>query len=64
MTAPAATMRYTPTTEEARALAALEAANCATLARWYSARGNVKAARRKAVQLLAALAVLEGVQHA
>ena len=51
-------------TEEARALAALEAANCAALARWYSARGNVKAARRKAVQLLAALAVLEGVQHA
>ena len=52
------------TTEERRALAALEAANCAALARWYSARGNVKAARRKAVQLLAALAVLEGVQHA
>ena len=51
------------TTEERRAFAALEAANCAALARWYSARGNVKAARRKAVQLLAALAVLEGVQH-
>ena len=32
MTAPAAPMRYTPTTEEARALAALEAANCAALA--------------------------------
>ncbi len=60
--------RTTPTphhtTEERRALAALEAANCAALARWYSAQGNVKAARRKAVQLLAALAVLEGVQHA
>ena len=52
------------TTEERRAFAALEAANCAALARWYSAQGNVKAARRKAVQLLAALAVLEGVQHA
>ena len=52
------------TTEERRAFAALEAANCAALARWYSARGNVKAARRKAVQLLAALAVLEGAQHA
>ena len=51
------------TTEERRAFAALEAANCAALARWYSARGDVKAARRKAVQLLAALAVLEGVQH-
>ena len=51
------------TTEERRALAALEAANCAALARWYSARGNVKAARRKAVQLLAALAVLEGALH-
>ena len=51
------------TTEERRAFAALEAANCAALARWYSARGNVKAARRKAVQLLAALAVLEGVLH-
>ena len=51
------------TTEERRAFAALEAANCAALARWYSARGNVKAARRKAVQLLAALAVLEGALH-
>ena len=64
MTAPAAPMRYTPTTEEARALAALEAANCASLARWYAVRGNVKAARRKAVQLLAALAVLGEVSLA
>ena len=65
-TAPVLATSATPhhTTEERRALAALEAANCAALARWYSARGNVKAARRKAVQLLAALAVLEGVQHA
>ena len=72
MTNPQGTTTPTPatsatthhTTEERRAFAALEAANCAALARWYSARGNVKAARRKAVQLLAALAVLEGVQHA
>mgnify|MGYP003617356212 CR=1 FL=1 len=59
---PATSATHIPT-EEARALAALEAANCAALARWYSARGNVKAARRKAVQLLAALAVLEGALH-
>ena len=71
MTNPQGTTTPTPatsathhTTEERRAFAALEAAHCAALARWYSARGNVKAARRKAVQLLAALAVLEGVQHA
>lgn len=58
--------RIAPThipTEERRALAALEAANCASLARWYAVRGNVKAARRKAVQLLAALAVLGEVGH-
>ena len=61
---PATSATHHHTTEERRAFAALEAANCAALARWYSARGNVKAARRKAVQLLAALAVLEGVQHA
>ena len=41
----------------------LDSATARALARWYSARGNVKAARRKAVQLLAALAVLEGVLH-
>ncbi len=64
MTKPQGTKPTHHTTEERRAFAALEAANCAALARWYSARGNVKAARRKAVQLLAALAVLEGVQHA
>ena len=52
------------TTEERRAHAALEAANCASLARWYAVRGNVKAARRKAVQLLAALAVLGEMSHA
>ncbi len=54
---PATSATHHHTTEERRAFAALEAANCAALARWYSARGNVKAARRKAVQLLAALAV-------
>ena len=60
---PATSATHHHTTEERRAFAALEAANCAALARWYSARGNVKAARRKAVQLLAALAVLEGALH-
>lgn len=50
---------HTPTHDEARAYAALEAANCAALVRWYAKRGNVPAARRKAVQLLAALAVLQ-----
>ena len=47
------------TTEEARAFALLQASSDATMAKLYLSRGNVAAARRKAVQLLKALQVLE-----
>ena len=47
------------TGEDARAFALLQAASDATMAKLYLARGNVPAARRKAVQLLKALQVLE-----
>ena len=46
-------------TEEARAFALLQASSDATMAKLYLSRGNVAAARRKAVQLLKALQVLE-----
>lgn len=46
-------------TSEAQAFALLQAASDATMAKLYLARGNVPAARRKAVQLLKALQVLE-----
>ena len=49
----------TPTTSEAQAFALLQAASDATMAKLYLSRGNVAAARRKAVQLLKALQVLE-----
>lgn len=47
------------TSEDARAFALLQAASDATMAKLYLARGNVPAARRKAVQLLKALQLLE-----
>ncbi len=47
------------TTEEARAFALLQATSDATMAKLYLSRGNVAAARRKAVQLLKALQLLE-----
>ena len=50
---------YTPTTSEAQAFALLQAASDATMARLYLHKGNIAAARRKAVQLLKALQVLE-----
>ena len=50
---------YTPTTSEAQAFALLQALSDATMARLYLSRGNMAAARRKAVQLLKALQVLE-----
>ena len=50
---------YTPTTEEQHAFALLQALSDATMARLYLHRGDVAAARRKAVQLLKALQVLE-----
>lgn len=44
-----------------------DACNCAAMARWYTQRGNIPAATRKARQHLAALralAKLEGMHHA
>ncbi|MBY0453417.1 MAG: hypothetical protein K2Q11_00850 [Burkholderiaceae bacterium] len=48
-----------PTTTEVQAHALLEAATSASLAGFYLRKGNVIAARRKAVQLLKSLQVLE-----
>ena len=50
---------YTPTTEEQHAYALLQATSDATLAKMYLSKGNIVGARRKAVQLLKALQVLE-----
>ena len=50
---------YIPTTEEQHAYALLQASSDATMARLYLSKGNIPAARRKAVQLLKALQVLE-----
>ena len=47
------------TTEEARAFALLQATSNATMAKLYLSKGNITAARRKAVQLLKALQLLE-----
>ncbi len=50
---------YTPTTSEAQAYALLQATSDACMAKLYLSKGNIAAARRKAVQLLKALQVLE-----
>ena len=50
---------YTPSTSEAQAFALLQATSDATMAKLYLAKGNIPAARRKAVQLLKALQSLE-----
>lgn len=47
------------TTEETRAFALLQATSDATMAKLYLSKGNIAAARRKAVQLLKALQLLE-----
>lgn len=47
------------TTEETRAFALLQATSDATMAKLYLSKGNVAAARRKAVQLLKSLQLLE-----
>lgn len=39
-----------------------QAVNCAAMARWYAQRGNWPAARRKAVQALAALTQLQKLE--
>ena len=49
----------TPTTSEAQAFALLQATSDAAMAKLYLSRGNIPAARRKAVQLLKALQVME-----
>ena len=48
-----------PTTSEQQAFAVLQATSDATMAKLYLSRGNIPAARRKAVQLLKALQVME-----
>ena len=47
------------TTSEAQAFALLQAASDAAMAKLYLSRGNIPAARRKAVQLLKALQAME-----
>ena len=47
------------TTSEAQAFALLQATSDAAMAKLYLSRGNIPAARRKAVQLLKALQVME-----
>lgn len=50
---------YTPTAEEQHAYALLQATSDACMAKLYLSKGNIVGARRKAVQLLKALQVLE-----
>ena len=51
----ASSRAHIPTTEEQHAYALLQATSDATMARLYLQKGNIPAARRKAVQLLKAL---------
>ena len=55
----ASSRAHIPTTEEQHAYALLQATSDATLAKLYLSKGNIPAARRKAVQLLKALQQLE-----
>ena len=50
---------YTPTIEERHAYALLQATSDACMAKLYLSKGNIPAARRKAVQSLKALQSLE-----
>ena len=50
---------HTHTPSEAKAFALLQATSDACMAKLYLSKGNIAAARRKAVQLLKALQVLE-----
>ena len=54
----ASSRAHIPTTEEQHAYALLQATSDATMARLYLQKGNIPAARRKAVQLLKALQAL------
>ena len=58
-TAPTTPTLGNPTSTEAQAFALLEATSSASLAAFYLRKGNVAAARRKAVQLLKSLQALE-----
>ena len=60
-TSGASSRAHIPATAEAQAFALLQATSDATLAKMYLAKGNIPAARRKAVQLLKALQALEAV---
>lgn len=51
----ASSRAHIPTAEEQHAYALLQATSDATMARLYLSKGNIPAARRKAVQLLKAL---------
>ena len=53
------TAHTTDSTSEAQAFALLQTASDATMAKMYLSKGNIAGARRKAVQLLKALQVLE-----
>ena len=54
-----APIQTAPSTSEAKAFALLQATSDATMAKLYLSKGNIPAARRKAVQLLKALQSLE-----
>ena len=54
----------TPTTSEQQAFALLQATSDAAMAKLYLSRGNIPAARRKAVQLLKALQGLSKSERA
>ena len=58
-TAPVSKAAPAITTTEAQAFALLDATTNASLAAFYIRKGNIAAARRKAVQLLKALQVME-----
>ena len=58
-TSGASSRAHIPTTEEQHAYALLQATSDATMARLYLQKGDIPAARRKAVQLLKALQQLE-----
>ena len=54
-----APIQTVPSTSEAQAFALLQATSDATMAKLYLSKGDIPAARRKAVQLLKALQSLE-----
>ena len=62
--APASPTHLDSTSEDARAFAVLQATSDAAMAKLYLSRGNIPAARRKAVQLLKALQGLSKSERA